>query len=124
MPMSTVPPSPPWPTSRPAVGGGERHPQVRGDDAAAAGRERPLEHDQAAPAAVAAERLAHRLGGERAEGGDAERADPQAVVAEFVDRVLDRAEHRAEGDNDQLGVIGAVGAHEPAAVAPRPRRRR
>ena len=76
------------------------------------GRERPLEDDQPPRAAIAAECRAHGLGRERAERGDAERADPHPVVAQLVDRVLDGAEHRAEGDDDQLRVFGAVGPHQ------------
>ena len=52
---------------------------------------------------------------------DAERADPHALVAQLVDGVLDRAEHRAERDDDRLGVLGAVAAH--AARRSRGRRR-
>ena len=40
-----------------------------------------------------------------------------AVVAHLVDDFLDRAVHRAERDDDRLGVLGAVGADEPARVA-------
>ncbi len=64
---------------------------------------------------VAAQRRAYGLGRERAEAGDAERPGAYPVVAELVERVLDRAEDRAERDDDQLGVLGTVRPHEPAA---------
>ena len=38
-------------------------------------------------------------------------------LAQLVDDVLDRAEHRAERDDDRLGVVGAVAADQPAGVA-------
>ena len=52
----------------------------------------------------------------------AEGADAVALVAQLVDGVLDRAQHRAERDDDRLGVLGAVAAHQ-AARAPAEGRR-
>ena len=44
-------------------------------------------------------------------------ADLMPCLAQLVDRVLDRAQHRAQGDDDGLGVLGAVGADQAARVA-------
>ena len=84
------------------------------DDPADAGGERLLEHDDAAGVA---ERLAHLVHRPRPEGLDPDRADLHAVLAHLVDVVLDRPEHRAERDDDRLGVLGAVAAHEAAGAA-------
>jgi hypothetical protein len=65
------------------------------------------------------ERVADRLAGERPEAGDAEHPGPYPVLAQLVDRVLDGAEDRAEGDDDQLGVVGAVRANVAAALLAR-----
>ena len=48
---------------------------------------------------------------------DADDADLLALVAQLVDDVLDRPQHRAERDHDRLGVLGAVGSDESAGVA-------
>ena len=56
------------------------------------------------------ERLAHLVERERPERLDPESADADALVAQLVDRLLDRAEHRAERDDDRLRVVGAVRA--------------
>ena len=64
------------------------------------------------------QRLADLLEREGPEGLDAERADPDALVAQLVDDVLDRPQHRAERDDDRLGVLGAVAAHQAAGGSP------
>ena len=53
-----------------------------------------------------AERRAHGVERERAEGRDPDDADLHALLAQLIDGVLDRAEHRAERDDDRLGVVG------------------
>ena len=47
-----------------------------------------------------------------------------ALLAQLVDDVLDRAEHRAERDDDRLGVLAAVPAEQPAGCGRRPARTR
>ena len=93
---------------------GQRHPHVRADDAADADGERLLEHDDL-PRVL--QRVADRVERERAERRDAERADRDALLAQLVDGLLDRAEHRAERDDDRLGALGPVGPHEPSGAA-------
>ena len=89
----------------------QREPHVLADDAADADRERLLQHDHA-PGAL--ERLAHLRERVRAEALDGETSDRFALLAQLVHDVLDRPQHRAEGDDDRLRVLGAVAAHQPA----------
>ena len=42
------------------------------------------------------------------------------IGAHLVDRVLDGAVHRAHGDDEHLGILGAIGAQQPAGFAPEP----
>ena len=63
------------------------------------------------------ERRAHLLEREGPKRLDAERADADALVAQLVDHVLDRAQHRAQRDHDRLGVVGPVAAQQAAGVA-------
>ena len=93
---------------------GERHPHVGGDDPADADRQRLLQHDHALGALQRRPHLLHREGPERL---DRQRADRDALVAQLVDRVLDRPQHRAEGDDDGLGVLVEVAADQPAGGA-------
>ena len=82
-------------------------PHVRRDDAADADRERLLEHDDALARWPSAARTASSGNGRKRL--DRRRAPiAHALVAQLVDDVLDRAEHRAERDDDRLGVLGAV----------------
>ena len=87
---------------------------VGGQDAADADGKGLLQHHYAL---LAAESLAHGFEREGAEGDDAEDADLVAGFTHFVDGVLDRAEHRAHGDDDGVGVVHAVAADEAARVA-------
>jgi len=57
---------------------------------------------------------------EGAVAGDAEHADPVAAIfrlAHGVDRVLDGAQHRTHRDHDGFGILGPVGAQQPAGIA-------
>src|SRR6185312_3431330 len=92
--------------------GGDAH--VERDDAADPDGERLLEHHHAPRVR---ERLADLVERPGAEGLDAERADAHALVAQLVDRVLDRAEHGPEGHHDGLRVLDPVAADEPARLA-------
>jgi hypothetical protein len=69
------------------------------------------------PSPPARNRGAHLLGGVGPEAAERERPDALAAIAQVVDDVLDRAEHRAQRDHDRVGVLQAVPAHEPARVA-------
>ena len=75
------------------------------------------------------ERRADLLQRERPERLDPERADADPLLAQLVDHLLDRPQHRAERDDDRLGVLGAVGARparptsRPKAARTRPRSR-
>ncbi len=94
---------------------GQREPDVLADDAARADGERLLEHDDALRVA---ERLTHLVERIRAEALDAERADrarPRSRSSSTTSSIV--PEHRAERDDDRLGVLGPVGAQEPARVA-------
>ncbi len=62
------------------------------------------------------ERVTDGLVGERPEAGDAQHADLQAARAQFVHHVLDRAEHRAERDHDDLRIVEPVRPDQPAGV--------
>ena len=93
----------------------EGEPNVLADDAAEADRERLLEHDD--PLGVA-ERLAHLLERVRPEGLDADGPDLRSLLAQLVDDVLDRPEHRPERDHDRLRVGAAVRADQAAGVPP------
>ena len=94
---------------------GERHADVGRDDPADADGERLLEHDHALGVP---KRGAERLKRKRAERRDPDDADRDALLAQLIDGVLDRAEHRAERYDDRLGVLAAIGAEQPAGVAP------
>ena len=48
------------------------------------------------------------------EGLDRQTADLVSLLAQFVDHVLDRADHRAERDDDQVGVARPVTAKQTA----------
>ena len=55
----------------------------------------------------AAQRRSDLVERPRPEALDAERADAHALLAQLVDDVLDRAQHRAERDDDRLGVVAS-----------------
>src|SRR3990172_4328972 len=82
---------------------------VLADDPAGADGERLLEHDD--PPRMG-ERGAHLLERVRAEALEPDGADADALLAQLVDDVLDRAEHRAEREDDGLGVLAPVATHE------------
>ena len=92
----------------------EREPDVGRDDAAETDAEALLEDDDAARRV---QRGAHRGERERPERLDAEDADRHSLFAQPVDRLLERADHRAESDDDRLRVFAAIAAHQPARGA-------
>ena len=87
---------------------------IVGERSAHADRDALLDHDDVARAH---QRVAQRLDRERPERYQRDQADAEAVVAHLVDGVLDGAAHRAHGDDQHFGILGAIGAQQPAAVA-------
>ena len=77
-------------------------------------------------AGAAEHRRAPRCSGNGRNALIAERSDPDALLAQRVDRVLDRPEHRSERDHDRLGVLaaGSRGRGPPARGRARRRARR
>ncbi len=92
---------------------GQCHPHVGRDDAADADGERSLQHHDPL---CALQRIPHRFERERSERGDAQHADLHPGSPELVDSVLDRAQHRAERDDDGVRILGPVMPDQAAGV--------
>ena len=87
---------------------------IVGELAAHADRDALLHHDDVLGAG---QRVAQRLDRERPEGNDDDEADADVFLAHLVDGVLDGAAHRAHRDHQHVGVLGAIGAQQPAGLA-------
>ena len=94
---------------------GGRQAHVLAQDAARPHGDGAVENDHARNSA---KRPAYLVNRPRPVAGHAEGADRDTLVAQLVDDVGERAQHRAQGDDDHLGVGGAVGPQEAARVAP------
>ena len=93
---------------------GQGEPDVLPDDPPEADRERLLDDDHPGRGA---ERGAQLLERERPEALDPDGADLDAAVAQLVDDLLDRAEHRSECDDDRVRVGAPVGVEQAAGAA-------
>src|SRR5262252_8005734 len=62
--------------------------------------------------------LAQCLCRERAERYERNETDTEAVGSHLVDRVLDRAVDRSHGHDQELRVVGAIGAEQPTRLPP------
>ena len=86
---------------------------IVGELSAHADRNALLHHDDILGAG---ERVAQCRDRKRPERDDDDEADTDALVAHFVDGVLDGAADRAHRDHEHVGVIGAIGAQQSAGL--------
>jgi len=92
----------------------QREPYVLTDDPTDADGERTLDDDYLP---CVRRGVAHLFEGVWAEALDSQRAYARPLLVQLVDDLLDRAQHRPERNDDQLGVFGAVPMKQAAGRA-------